>query len=316
MAPFLVRHPALSRPLGDRARDRARPRARPAGCHARPAPSISSGRLLAPAGRSRVGRPTIPCRRRASRSSPPISSGSTPTLAPALFDGPSPWDRALPLGRSMPLVEGQEMLVSLLIEPHGRPRRRPRRDHGHRRGRGLPHRWRHALRAISPRSSTAPTPGPAPSTSRNPPPTRASGTCRRRSSSPGSASAPTSRAPSCEQPLAVARDVARSARGAGASPARRDACGLPAAVARASPHRAPGADRGTPPLRRGARQPDRRRHARHRSPALQARLLRRHALRPAVGQVAAHHPVPGRALPRRAGRARLGRLDLGRRGAA
>ena len=146
-----------------------------------------------------------------------------------------------------------------------RPRRRPRRDHGHRRGRGLPHRRRHARRAISPPSSIS-TYAWARASDFSQPAANArfwyvseeklEPRLGERADEPGA---------ELEQPLAVARDVESSARCAGASPARRDACRLPAAGARASPHRAPRADRRTPPLRRGARQPDRRRHARHRS---------------------------------------------------
>src|SRR4029078_635119 len=98
--------------------------------------------------------------------------------------------------------------------------------------------------------------------------------------------------------------------------ARRHARGVPSTVAGASPCRAARPNRNAPPLRRGARQPDHGRHARHRSVALQAGVLRRDALRSAVRQVAAHQTLPGRAVPTGALARRLGRMDLGRGGAA
>ena len=113
-----------------------------------------------------------------------------------------------------------------------------------------------------------------------------------------------------EQPLAIGRDIAALAgdlRRLGYGRAGRR---LPAAPSRAPPRGAPRPARPASPLRRDPRQPDRRRNAADRPLALQAVVLRRDQVRSALGPLGAYHHVSGRALPRRAGGGAGRRLGL------
>ena len=308
----------LSSIAGSRARETAlaRVRALRSG-RRRPARSVSPALCAALAATSPAGRQTIPCRRRASRCSPRISQRLDAQAARRRARRSAALGPALPLGGAATCrSKAQEMLVSLLIEPHGALVDDLADEHGHRRGRRLPHRRRAcACRDLAATHRAAPTRWALATDFSQPAAQRAllvrvggeaRAAARRARHEPGA---------ELEQPLAVARDVASlcAPRWREPRPTRRlprSCCGRPsiatpcAGVQISARH----------PYGEDPRQPDRRRHARHRSAALQARFLRRHALRPAVGPLAAHHPLPGRAVPRRAARRRLGRLDLGRAG--
>ena len=313
MAPFLVRHPALiHRWIAARETALARVRALPVGeprLSARPSP--------------------VPCMARrvqvaAWTTDDPVQSPRIPVLAADLqrldaqvragaLDRSEPWDRLYRWAESTLSVEGQEMTVALLIEPHGTlvdeladdmaiDETSMFRIDGKMRVADLAaivdraYAWTRCFDFSDPAASARfwyvsqeklePRLG-------------------ERGHEPGARSrAAAGGRARCRTPAVAAV----------ASPTRRGARLILAAVARAPPLRAPGADRGALSLRRGSRQPDRRRHARNRSVALQAGVFRRYALRPAVGQMVAHHAVSECSFPRRGRERGLGRLDLGHSG--
>lgn len=118
MAPFLVRHPALiDRWMTARETALARVRALPVATRGQQEHFI---RALAGARRQVAGWTT----------DDPVQAPRIAALAADLerlrahvgtgaFDGPMPWDRLYRWAEHALSVEGQEMLVSLLIEPHG-----------------------------------------------------------------------------------------------------------------------------------------------------------------------------------------------------
>ena len=123
-----------------------------------------------------------------------------------------------------------------------------------------------------------------------------------------------------EEPIAPLRAAAgprarrlRAAPGAGRLAGGRAGRGVPAAPSRAPPRAAARAGGGRVPLRRDPRQHHLRRGAAHRHAAREALVLRRGALRPALGPLGAHLPVRQRAVPRGARPRRRRHLALSSR---
>jgi hypothetical protein len=308
MAPFLVNHPVLlHRWIAAReealARVRALPAAQPAeqavfrDRFARAAAGLPGWRSAHPLQRAKLDALAADCARIEAR------------LGPDALDGPRPWDALWRWAEAALSPEGQELLAALMLEPHadlvdplaeemgadelayfridgswtaGQMRAALRDGYGWALGRDYDDRaasarfWYVSEAKLEPRLGE-------------------------RHEEPGAGR---------EQPLDIARRAAGLRRGpaglAGGCAALRD----PRRRAAPPAHRAPRADRRRAALCRDPRQPDCVGPVADRHAALQARLLRRDAVRPALGSLGADHHVSGCALSRRARHRARGRLGL------